>query len=135
MYREKLAVLLYVSGAFYATTDHVLASSTPDRDWVQYAEEANGDLYFYDRAQVEKADTKRLVWNGIRYKTSLMGAFSHHSLVEIDCSERTEKTIESTFFSDENWENPAMGTNMSERSKTQIKIGSTLERLFEIVCD
>lgn len=111
----------------------VLASDV--RDWVLYSEEANGDLYFYDRAQVGADGTLRLVWNGTRYKTSLMGAFSRRSLLEIDCAERTEKTLQSTFFSDENWEKPAMGTDRSEKPSKQIEPGSSVDKLSGIVCD
>ena len=100
-----------------------------------YSEQANGDLYFYDPSRVEKFESSRRVWNGIRYKTSLMGAFSFLSLLEIDCANRTEKTLQSTFFSDKNWEQAAMKTDRSESAKRQIKEDSSVERLADIVCD
>ncbi|SMC14393.1 hypothetical protein ROA7745_04260 [Roseovarius aestuarii] len=100
-----------------------------------YAQEANGDVHFYDPSRVERIDTVRHVWNGVRYKTSVMGASSFLSLLEIDCTERTEQTLQSTFFTDKYWEKAAMKTDMSEKPKKQIAVGSTTERLIEIVCD
>ena len=135
MNRTRVAALLFLSAASTITTSGASATSAGQSEWVMYAEEANGDLYFYDRSRVEKTDNLRRVWNGIRYKTSVMGAFSFLSLLEIDCSERTEKTLQSTFFTDENWEKAAMKTDMSEKQKTQIAVGSTTEHLTEIVCD
>lgn len=131
----RLATLLIVSAA--STVAPVTASATGagESEWVMYAEEANGDLYFYDPSRVERIDTLRRVWNGVRYKTSVMGAFSFLSRLEIDCSERTEKTLQSTFFSDESWKVAAMKTDMSEKPKSRIVAGSTTERLTEIVCD
>ena len=131
----RIAAFFIVSAASTITTSDASATSAGQSEWVMYAEEANGDLYFYDRSRVEKIDNLRRVWNGIRYKTSVMGAFSFLSLLEINCSERTEKTLQSTFFTDENWEKAAMKTDMSEKQKTQITAGSTTEHLTEIVCD
>ena len=135
MNRTRVVAFLIVSAASTITTSDASATSAGQSEWVMYAEEANGDLYFYDRSRVEKTDNLRRVWNGIRYKTSVMGAFSFLSLLEIDCSERTEKTLQSTFFTDENWEKAAMKTDMSEKQKTQIAVGSTTDHLTEIVCD
>ena len=106
-----------------------------DSDWVKYAEEANGNLHFYDPTHVEKRGVLRHVRNGIRYKTSLMGAFSYLRVSEINCSEGTMKVLQSTFFTDEHWERPAMGTDRNEKPAKQIKAGSAEERLAEIVCD
>lgn len=100
-----------------------------------YTEAANGDVYFYDTSRIEKTDTLRHVWNGIRYKTSLMGAFSFVSLLEINCSNRTETTLQSTFFSDANWENAAMKTDTSKSATRRIEAGSTVEQLANIVCN
>jgi len=111
------------------------ATEIMQNEWVKYSEQANGDLYFYDPKRLEKLDTVRHVWNGIRYKTSLMGAFSSMSLLAIDCENRTEKTLQNTFFSDQNWEQAAMSTNMSESATREIEAGSAMARLAEIVCD
>ena len=100
-----------------------------------YAEEANGDVRFYDASRVEEAGTGRRVWNGVRYKTSVMGAASFLSLVEIDCAARTEKMLQSTFFTDRDWEKPAMATDMAENPTRRIKAGSATERLTEVLCD
>ncbi len=100
-----------------------------------YAQEANGDAHFYDPSRVEEIDSLRRVWNGVRYKTSVMGAASFLSLLEIDCTERTEKMLQSTFFTDRNWEKPAMATDMAEKPKRQIEVGSVTEQLTEVLCD
>ena len=135
MYRPRLNTLLIVSAVATLTTINSSVAEDSEEDWIQYAEEANGDLYFYNRSLVEKTDTLRRVWNGIRYKTSLMGAFSFSSLVEIDCVEGTEKTLQSTFFSDKNWEKAAMATDTKEKPSKQIAKDTPMEQLKEIMCD
>ena len=64
-----------------------------------------------------------------------MAAASYESLLEIDCSERTERILQRTFFSDKNWEKPAMNTDMKEKPKRPIVEGSAEERLSEILCN
>ena len=75
------------------------------------------------------------VWSRVRYKTSVMGAASYQSLLEIDCSERTERILQNTFFSDKHWEKPAMNTDMTEKPKRPIPKGSATARLSGILCD
>ncbi|MEL7258914.1 MAG: surface-adhesin E family protein [Pseudomonadota bacterium] len=111
------------------------STSAEETQWVEYAEEANGDLYFYDISRIEKTGSVRRVWSGIRYKTPRMSAFSFMSLLEIDCSNRTEKTLQSTFFTDKNWERAAMKTDTTETENRQIETESAIERLANIVCD
>ena len=111
------------------------AAGAGSADWQQFAEEPNGDVYFYDPTRVEGSDTVRRVWIGIRYKTSVMGASSFRSLSEIDCSEMTGKILQSTFFSDRQWTRPAMKTDMNDKPKTKIAAGSARARLAEILCD
>ena len=135
MNRTWIAASLIAFAVSTVTTHEASATGSDENEWVNYAEEANGDLYFYDMSRVEKTGTLRQVWNGVRYKTSLMGAFSFLSHMEIDCSKRTEKTLQSTFFTDEHWERPAMKTNSNVSASRQIEAGSTSERLAEIVCD
>ncbi len=131
----RLATLLIVSAALAVTNGNALASGAGDGKWVMYAEKANGDLYFYDPSRVERIDTLRHVWDGVRYKTSVMGASSFLSLLEINCSERTQRILQSTFFTDEHWENAAMKTDTKEKPKKGIVVGSTTERLAQLVCD
>ncbi len=135
MTKNRFEALLIALGMLVVTTSHASATETKVTEWVKYAEEANGDLYFYDQLRVEKIGALRQVWNGIQYKTSLMGAFSFVSLLEIDCAGRTEKTLQSTFFSDKHWERAAMKTNTKVSENREIEAGSTMERLAEIVCD
>lgn len=135
MNRTRLATLLIVSAAFAVTNGNALANDAGGGEWVMYAEKANGDLYFYDPSRVERIKTLRHVWDGVRYKTSVMGASSFLSLLEINCSERTQRILQSTFFTDERWENAAMKTDTKEKPKTKIAVGSTTERLAQMVCD
>lgn len=102
--------------------------------WVEYSTEANGDVFFYDDARVQRDGNHINVWNRVRYKTSLMGAFSYQSFLRIDCSEYSQKTLQSTFFSDKDWAVPAMATNTRERAKTPINLNSALARLANILC-
>lgn len=111
------------------------ASATGDGEWRSYSQELNGDVYFFDPSRVERIENSRRVWSRVRYKTSVMGAASYQSLLEIDCSERTERILQNTFFSDKHWENPAMNTDMMEKPKRQITTGSATERLSGILCD
>ena len=110
------------------------AASAGDDEWRIYSQEANGDVYFFDESRVERADKLRKVWTRIRYKTSVMGASSYQSFLEVDCSERTERILQRTFFSDKNWEKPAMSTDMKEKPKRSIVEDSAAERLSEILC-
>ena len=109
--------------ALAVTNGKALASGAGDGKWVMYAEKATGDLYFYDPSRVERIDTLRHVWDGVRYKTSVMGASSFLSLLEINCSERTQRILQSTFFTDEHWENAAMKTDTTTMMiMTSIKV-------------
>lgn len=135
MNKISLAAFLIYSAASTVTTSAASATGAGDGEWVMYAEEANGDVYFYDASRVERIDTVRRVWSGVRYKTSVMAAASFLSLLEIDCAERTEKMLQSTFFTDEHWQEPAMKTNTTAKPAREIVVGSTTERLTEIVCD
>lgn len=134
--QAKLAALFLT----YATVSMVMAgeaSATDAREgeWVQYVQKPNGDVYYFDPSRVERDDSLRRVWSGIRYKTSVMGASSYLSLLEIDCSERTERVLQSTFFTDRDWKKPAMMTDTTERPTRPIAAGSETERLIQVLCD
>ena len=103
-------------------------------EWVEYSTRANGDVYFFDKARVQENGNLVNVWNRIRYKTSVMAASSYQSLIKIDCSEYSETTMQSTFYTDKNWTTPAMATNTREKPKVSIKANSTSERLADILC-
>lgn len=104
-------------------------------DWRTYSQELNGDVYFFDASRVEASSNLRKVWSRIRYKTSVMGAQSYESLLEIDCSESSERILQNTFFSDRHWKRPAMNTDMTKKPKHEIERDSASERLFGIVCN
>ncbi len=103
--------------------------------WRIYSQEPNGDVYYFDPSRVQTSTHVHRVWSRIRYKTSVMGAASFQSLLEIDCSERTERIVQNTFFSDRGWEKPAMNTDMMAKPKRVIQKGSATERLSGILCD
>ncbi len=63
-----------------------------------------------------------------------MGASSYQSLLKIDCSNKAETTLQSTFYSDKDWNTPAMATNMKEKPKKNINKNSATERLAELLC-
>lgn len=128
--RRAQALFYSVSLAFLAGGVSVADNS----GWRIYSEEANGDVYFFDASRVNSKSNLHQVWTRIRYKTSVMGASSYQSLLEVDCAERTEKTVQRTFFSDKHWERPAMSTDMKAKSKRSIREGSATERLSEILC-
>ena len=111
------------------------AVASGEGEWRTYSQELNGDVYFFDASRVEGNSNLRRVWSRVRYKTSVMGAQSYQSLLEIDCSERTERILQNTFFSDKHWKDPAMNTDMTERPKRLIAAGSATERLSGILCN
>ena len=102
--------------------------------WVEYSTRTNGDVYFYDDNRVQKDENQIKVWNRILYKTSIMGASSHQSLLKIDCANQTETTLQSTFYSDKDWSKPAMATNMKEKPKKSINKNSATKLLADILC-
>ena len=104
-------------------------------EWVEYSTRANGDVFFYDNARVQKEDNQISVWNRVRYKTSVMGASSFQSFLKIDCSERSEQTLQTTFYSDKDWTTPAMATNTRAKPKKSIKTNSATEQLANILCN
>jgi len=130
-----VALFLICATASIVMTGGASAADAPEDEWLQYAQKLNGDLYFFDPSRVERNGNLRRVWSGIRYGTSVMGASSYLSLLEIDCSERTERTLQSTFFTDKHWKKPAMTTDTKEKPKRRILAGSEAERLVEILCD
>ena len=125
--------LLLFSVAFALTVGGV--STADEGTWRIYSEARNGDVHFFDPSRVEKASDLRTVWTRIRYKRNVMAAASYQSLVEIDCAARTSRTLQRTFFSDKDWEVPAMKTDAKPKKKKPIKTGSAMARLSEILCD
>ena len=125
--------LLLFSVAFALTVGGV--STADEGTWRIYSEARNGDVHFFDPSRVEKTSDLRTVWTRIRYKRNVMAAASYQSLVEIDCTERTSRTLQRTFFSDRDWEVPAMKTDTKPKKQRPIKKGSPAERLSEILCD
>lgn len=103
-------------------------------EWVEYSAGANGDIFFYDDARVQKDGNLVNVWNRIRYRTSVMAASSYQSLMEIDCSEYSQTTLQSTFYTDKNWTTPAMATNTRKKPKVNIDANSATQRLADILC-
>ena len=109
-------------------------SSNSMAEWVEYSTRQNGDIYFFDNARVEKNDNQISVWTRILYKTSVMGASSYQSFMKIDCSEKSEITSQTTFYSDTDWTTAAMATNPKEKPKKLIKADSATEQLAAILC-
>ena len=103
-------------------------------DWIEYSTGANGDVFYFDDTRVERDGNVVNVWSRIRYKTSVMGASSFESRMDIDCSESSEITLQSTFYSDKNWTTPAMATNTRKKPKVYFDSNSATHRLAEIVC-
>lgn len=134
MTKNKTAALLIYSVVSALVASEASAIGDKEGEWRIYSQELNGDVYFFDASRVKRNSKLHKVWNRVRYKTSVMGASSYQSLLEIDCSERTERILQNTFFSDKHWKNPAMNTDMTEKPKRLIVKGSAAERLSEILC-
>ena len=135
MNRTKLAAFLICSMTSALAAGSAAADGDSAAEWRTHSKEPNGDVHFFDPSRVKQTNNSFRVWNRIRYKTSVMGAASYQSLLEIDCTERTEKIVQNTFFSDKHWKEPAMSTDKAERPKRAIAKGSASERLSEIICN
>jgi len=103
-------------------------------EWVEYTTRSNGDMYYYDDSRVEINGNQISVWSRIRFKTSVMAASSYESFLLLDCSENSETILQSTFYSDKNWNKPAMATNTNAKPKKYIKANSATRQLINILC-
>ncbi len=104
-------------------------------DWIEYKAMPNGNVHFYSGKSVQKQNNNIFeVESRIRYKTSLMGAFSYQRTVRIDCRTFSETTLRSTFFRDKNWSKPTMKPDATEKPKTVIIAASATEKLAIILC-
>ena len=133
MIKDGITSLLFPSLVWFLVAS--AASAADEGEWRVYSREANGDVYFFDTSRVKKSSELRTVWTRIRYKRTVMAAASYQSLLEFDCSERTARVLQRTFFSDKHWEKPAMSTDMKAKPERPIEEGSATERLSEIVCN
>jgi len=104
-------------------------------EWVEYSTRKNGDVFFFDDARVEKNDGQLSVWTRVRYKTSIMGASSYQSKLSLDCNEQSETVLQSTFYSDSDWNTPAMATNYNAKPKKPVGPDSATRELVDILCD
>jgi len=102
--------------------------------WIEYSTRSNGDMYFYDNERVEISGSQVLIWTRIRYKTSVMAASSYQSLLQLDCTENSERILQSTFYTDEDWNVPAMSTNTNAKPEKTILPESASQKLVEILC-
>jgi len=104
-------------------------------EWVEYSTRPNGDVFFFDNERVEKNGNQISVWTRVRYKTSVMGASSYQSLLSLNCTEKSETELQSTFFSDDNWHKPAMATNTNAKPKKLVEPNSATDRLVNMLCE
>lgn len=134
MTKRKRAAFLIYAAASVVLASEASATGNDEGAWRQYSQEPNGDIHFFDASRVQTTANLHTVWSRVRYKTSVMGAASYQSLVEIDCTERTERILQNTFFSDKHWKKPSMNPDMMAKPKRQIAKGSATERLSGILC-
>jgi len=102
--------------------------------WVEYSTKSNGDVFYYDNERIEKNDKQISVWTRVRFKTSVMAASSYQSLLRLDCSRNSETVLQSTFYTDKDWNTPAMATNTNAKPTTPVKPNSVTEQLVSILC-
>ena len=103
-------------------------------EWVEYSTRANGNVFFYDDARVQKNGNVVSVWNRVRYKSSVMGASSYQSFISIDCAEYSETTLQSTYYIDRDWTTPAMATDTRKKPKVYMDAKSATQLLADILC-
>jgi len=104
-------------------------------EWIEYSTRSNGDVYFYDNARVEKKGDQISVWTRVRYKRSVMASSSYQSFLRLDCSENSETVLQSTFYSDSDWNKPAMATNTNAKPEKMVEPDSATGRLINILCE
>ncbi len=109
-------------------------SSNAIAEWVEYSTTANGDVFYFDNARVQKDGNLVNVWNRVRYKSSVMGASSYQSFISIDCFENSETTLQRTFYTDRDWTTPAMATDTRKKPKVYMDANSATQRLADILC-
>ena len=102
--------------------------------WIEFSAKSNGDVFFFDDSRVEREDDRINVWTRVRYKRSVMAASSYQSLVQINCAENTERILQDTFYTDKDWNKPAMATNMNAKPKQAIRRNSATKALAELLC-
>jgi len=134
MTRNTLATLAVFSTALTVMTPGAWSAGGEEK-WIEHSQTPKGDVHFFDSSRTETDQDLRRAWNRIRYKSSVMGASSYQSLLEIDCAEQSVRQLQGTFFSDKHWKKPAMATDKKAKRKRQIKAGSPEERLSKILCD
>jgi len=64
-----------------------------------------------------------------------MAASSYQSLLKLDCAANTETVLQSTFYTDKEWQKPAMATNTIAKPKTVVQPNSASGQLFSILCN
>ncbi|MEM8687425.1 MAG: surface-adhesin E family protein [Pseudomonadota bacterium] len=131
--KPNAALFIFIAGSAIVMRE-APAAGADDGTWRQYAQAPNGDVHFFDPSRAQHTNRLHRVWSRIRYKTSVMGAASYQSLLEIDCAQRTERILQNTFFSDKHWKEPSMGTDKTAKPERPIERGSPAERLSEILC-
>lgn len=109
-------------------------SSSLLADWVEYSTKSNGDVFYFDNARVEKTGSQIRVWTRVRFKSSVMVSSSYQSLLKLDCSENSETVLQSTYYTDRDWDKPAMSTNTNAKPKTLVKPNSTTGQLVNLLC-
>ena len=109
-------------------------SSGAMAEWIEYSTRPNGDVFFYDNARVEKNGPQISVWTRVRFKRSVMAASSYQSLLRLDCSEYSETVLQSTFYTDKDWNTPAMATNTNVKPAISIEENSATGQLANILC-
>lgn len=127
-----LTVCLILGGASArsATSD----TDSPS-DWQPYHQRNNGDAFFYDRRSVVRQGDRIQVERRVRFRASLMGAYSYQELLEIDCKQLKERALRKAFFSDPQWRIPAMAPDTSQQPFLRIDETSPTRQLVDVFCE
>ena len=112
----------------------IITTTSISADWVKYHTTENGDEFFFDNEQLKTFNDTKTVWIRVRYRTSIMGAYSYHHQMQIHCSSRGYVILQSRFFNDRNWSSPATATDNQKRPRASLTPGSIEERLAVEVC-
>ena len=115
----------------------LMASSAVWADWVRYAENEIGDVFFYEDKSVKKEENPT-VWILIDYKTPL----KHHNytvqstkyLLQAYCKERSTRELSSYGYAQTHGEGKIVHIRESGGKWAPVSPGSAEEDFFNLLC-
>ena len=109
-------------------------SSVSSSDWVFFLKNIKGDLLLYERERVKRDGNNVYVWERIRFKNLVGNGYkSNQTYFKINCIEYSFEILQSTNYSDDNWENQIVFIGREGKVRF-IPPNSSIEVLANKVC-